>query len=245
MIWVALLGLAAANWHRSRSRSPAAAARGRREAALALHRAQLAELHRDAAEGRLGAAEHEQAVLEVQRRVPACGGGRGRGPALRCARGPLVTLLMLVPALALALYLVNGDPGLPAAPLAERIAAAQHRAREEGKLVGELRAQLAAMAPNDFRARQGYVLLGRVELSLGDRPAAAAAWKRALAAGAVRRDTRRRDRRGRTEIAGHVTFASASLFAARDRPPRPTRLGGRWPSAGWPRRVRRRTCLAP
>ena len=43
--------------------------RSRREAALALHRAQLTELDRDLAEGRLLATEHEAARLEVQRRT--------------------------------------------------------------------------------------------------------------------------------------------------------------------------------
>ena len=226
MIWVALLGLAAATLAPlAITLARGSRAHGRREAALALHRAQLAELGRDAAEGRLGAAEHDQAVLEVQRRMLAAAAAEDAAPR-SAARGPLVLLLMLVPAMALALYLVNGDPGLPAAPLAERIAAAQRRAQEEGKLVGELRAQLAAMAPNDSRARQGYVLLGRVELSLGDRPAAAAAWKRALAEGfdaTLAAETAEVE----TEIAGHVTFASASLFrralqaAAPDAPWRP------------------------
>ena len=44
-------------------------ARGRRESALTLHRAQLADLDRDLAEGRLAPAEHASAQLEVQRRM--------------------------------------------------------------------------------------------------------------------------------------------------------------------------------
>src|SRR5437763_351789 len=48
-----------------------AVARGRREAAIALHRAQLAELNRDLAERRIAPAAHANAVLEVQRRLPA------------------------------------------------------------------------------------------------------------------------------------------------------------------------------
>ena len=65
-----------------------AAARGRQEAAIALHRAQLAELDRDLADGRIAAAEHANAVLEVQRRLLAAAGvprrGRGQARARRC-----------------------------------------------------------------------------------------------------------------------------------------------------------------
>ena len=56
---------------------------------MALHRAQLAELDRDLAEGRIAAAEHANAVLEVQRRLLTAARRapkRGRASALgrRC-----------------------------------------------------------------------------------------------------------------------------------------------------------------
>ncbi len=53
---------------------PRLVAHGRRDAALALHRAQLAELDRDFAEGRIAAAEHAGAVLEVERRLLGAAG---------------------------------------------------------------------------------------------------------------------------------------------------------------------------
>ncbi|HEX4261903.1 MAG TPA: c-type cytochrome biogenesis protein CcmI [Acetobacteraceae bacterium] len=211
MIWVALLALAAVTLAPlAITLGRGARARGRREAALALHRAQLAELDRDAAEGRLAESERAQAVLEVQRRMLAEAEQVEAAPAT-ASRGPLLLMIGLVPAAALALYLVNGDPGLPAAPLAARIAAAQQRAKQEAVLVEELKHELARMAPHDARARQGYILLGRVELSLGDRPAAAAAWNTALQTrfdATLAAETAEVE----TEIAGHVTFASATLF---------------------------------
>ncbi len=67
MLLLALLALAPLGWALWRPR----ALRGRREADLALYRAQLAELDADLAAGRLDAAGHAAARLEVQRRLLA------------------------------------------------------------------------------------------------------------------------------------------------------------------------------
>ena len=98
-----------------------AEARGRRDADLALHRAQLAELDRDLAEGRIAPAEHATATLEVQRRLLAAAGSEEAEPGAG-RRAPLFAALVLVPLAGAALYGLGGHPGLPAAPLAERIA---------------------------------------------------------------------------------------------------------------------------
>ena len=67
MIWLAIALLAAiALAPLALSLRRAAVARSRREAAIALHRAQLAELDRDLADGRIAAAEHASAVREAQ-----------------------------------------------------------------------------------------------------------------------------------------------------------------------------------
>ncbi len=197
------------------------ATRGRREAALALHRAQLAELERDRAEGRIGEAEHATALVEVQRRLLAAdalqepvGGGAGRWP--------VVAALLLVPAAGAGLYLVNGHPELPAAPLASRIQAAQ----QTDELVAMLKERLATPGLDPERAREGYILLGNTEDTNGDLPAAAAAWREAvrlrfepgLAALAAEAQTR---------VDGHVGADAAALFAralaqgAKDAPWRP------------------------
>ncbi|HTW29197.1 MAG TPA: c-type cytochrome biogenesis protein CcmI [Acetobacteraceae bacterium] len=181
MIWLALLilaGVALAPLALAMRRG--LGARTRREAALALHRAQLAELGRDLAEGRIAPGEHGQAVLEVQRRLLAEAAAPETRPTL-ASRGPLLAVLLIVPAGALVLYLMGGHPDMPAEPLAKRIAQAQLRMREEMQLIGQLRERLARLDPSTEQAREGFKLLGNVEASLGDWADAAEAWHKALA----------------------------------------------------------------
>lgn len=227
MIWLAILVLAVVVL------SPLGAValgrhlrmRGRREAALALHGAQLTELDRDLAIGRLAPAEHAQARLEVQRRLLAAAESKDLHAA-RGARAPLLITLAVVPVGALALYLIGGHPGLPAEPLKARIARIEKRQQEEAVLIAELRARLAQLDPHTEQARQGYVLLGNVEASRGDYGGAAKDWQVALndrfdptlAAVAAQAETM---------AAGRVTPNAAALFrralaaAPKDAPWRP------------------------
>ncbi len=217
MTWLALAALAAlalapllATLFRGR------ATRDRREAALASHRAQLAEIDRDLAEGRIAATEHAAAMLEVQRRLLAAdalppeaqqgeqqGGGRRRD-----GRWPVLAGMVAVPLAAAGLYLVHGRPDLPAAPLSARLA----QSAKEDALVAELRARLRTPGLDPERQRQGYVLLGNSEETLGHLPEAADAWRAAvrlrfepgLAALAAE---------AQTQVAGgHVSMDSAELF---------------------------------
>lgn len=180
MIWLALLLLAAMAvaplaWSLRR----AARSLGRREADIALHRAQLVELDRDLAEGRIAPPEHAAAVLEVQRRLLTAAESAEHG-ASHTARAPVIAALVLVPVAALLLYVPGGSPNLPARPLDQRMAKAEQRAREASALVGELKQRLASLDPHSERAREGYVLLGNFEDSRGNLPAAAEAWHKAL-----------------------------------------------------------------
>jgi cytochrome c-type biogenesis protein CcmH len=180
--------------------------RGRREAALALYRAQLAELARERGDGRIGPEEYTAAEIEVQRRLLAAA-AEPESSAERARRRPLLIVLALIPLAALALYWPGGTPFLPAAPLAPRLAAA---AKEE-TLIDALRARLATMDPASPRARQGFILLGDAEKNRGNLAAAAEAWQRALAAGfdptlaAETAETM-------SEAAGRVTPEAAALF---------------------------------
>ncbi|MFT8244224.1 c-type cytochrome biogenesis protein CcmI [Roseomonas sp. BN140053] len=149
--------------------------RGRREADLALYRAQRAELDGQLAEGRLEPETHAAALLEVQRRVLAA--GPDAAPRQAGGLAALLLVLLLVPAGALGLYLWKGSPGLPDAPFAERMAAA---AREEA-LLAQLRARVESLDPATPTARQGWLLLGNAERQRGRLAEAAEAWKRALA----------------------------------------------------------------
>ncbi|MBS0562033.1 MAG: c-type cytochrome biogenesis protein CcmI [Proteobacteria bacterium] len=211
MIWLALALLAlVAMAPLALSARRTAQARGRREAALALHRAQLQELDRDLADGQMGPEEHASAVLEVQRRLLAAaeapddtaGGGGGRA---------LLVALVLVPAAALALYLVGGAPGLPSIRHADVAAEAQARGAQEEALIERMRAALSKLDPKSDKAREGYILLGNAEASRGNMAGAAAAWGTALDAQfdpTLAAETAE----AMTEAAGHLTDASTALF---------------------------------
>ena len=186
----------------------------RRAAALVLHRDQLQELERDRAEGRISPAEHTTSVLEVQRRMLAADAD---GPAQEeerpsaGSRGVLWFVGAAVPVCAVGLYLLNGHPDLPGAPMAARMQAAQARNSETAGLLERLRAGVARLDPSTPQARQGYVLIGSLETDRGDYPAAAAAWKTALAAG-FDPTLAARTAETLTAMAGHVTPEAAELF---------------------------------
>jgi|SRR5215472_4899531 len=124
--------------------------RGRREAAIALHRAQLAELDRDLAEGQIAAAEHAAAVVEVQRRLLATAEQREVAIA-STARGPLVFALAVVPAVAFGLYLRVGSPGLPSEPLAARIALEKTLAADAAEAMADAEGHVTATTAPLFR----------------------------------------------------------------------------------------------
>jgi len=186
-------------------------ARGRRAAALALYRAQLDELARNRAENRIGEAEHALAVREVERRLLAADATPDAQTGSRAGAGMLLGVLVAIPLVALALYLPAGDPGLPAAPLAPRLAAERAQHLEMARAIAELRQKIATLDPRSEQAREGLLLLGRAEAENGDFAAAAAAWRQALAdrfdpalaAAAAEAETR---------AAGHVNATAADLF---------------------------------
>ncbi len=92
---------------------------------LAIYRDQLDEIGRDQAAGRLPANEALVARREVERRLLRAADGAAAAPAQSRrppARALALGLLLLVPALALGLYLAVGRPDLPAQPLEQRTA---------------------------------------------------------------------------------------------------------------------------
>jgi cytochrome c-type biogenesis protein CcmH len=211
MIWLALAILAAiVLMPLALTLRHARSARSRREAAIALHRAQLAELDRDRADGRIADTEHAAAVLEVQRRLLAAAATQEGAPG-RASKAPVIAALVAVPLVAVLLYLAGGHPELPAAPLAARIAAAEQREREEARLIEQLRSRLAQVDPHSDRGREGYILLGNVEAHRGRMAEAAKAWETALA---TRFDPTLavETAEALTESEGRVTDGAAALF---------------------------------
>jgi len=159
--------------------------RGRRESAIALHRAQLEELDRDLQDGAIAPAEHHSAKLEVQRRLLNAAdlpdAEIDDTKAVGARRGALILAAILVPVIGSALYLVDGRPDLPSAnalPKADPLA----QADDAERLISTLRAKLAAMDPSTPMAAQGYLLLGNAEASRGHIREAVQAWRIALAA---------------------------------------------------------------
>ena len=153
-----------------------ARARGRAEADLALYRAQLVELDREKEAGRLDAAQHAAARLEIQRRILAAPPEEAvRGSTQ--ARGVIAASLFLIPAAAIGLYLLRGIPDMPSAPYDLR----RQQMEAEDQLLRALRERIAQVDPNSDTARQGLVLLGNAERNRGRPEPAIEAWDRALA----------------------------------------------------------------
>lgn len=211
---VVLVPAGYAAWPYARDASARRGSHTQREPALALHRAQLLELERDRAGGLIAPSEHAGARLEVERRLLRAAALPDEPdismPRVRPGRSGLFALAA-IPVVALALYLLGGQPGLPAQPLALRMAQADARSQEDAALVDTLRQGLARLDPASPEARQGFILLGQAEASRGDWGAAAAAWRVALTHGfdstiAVQAAE------AQARADGRVSPASAALF---------------------------------
>jgi len=187
--------------------------RGRQAAALALHRQQLAEIDRERDDGRIDPSEHDAAVLEIERRLLAAGAEQDIAPQARLRPLVLAAILLAVPLAALALYIPWGDPGLPAAPIAPRLAQERAQKLQLQMLVATLQSRLKDLDPRSEKAREGLLLLGRAQAALGDYAAAATTWGQALdvkfdpalAAAAAEAETR---------AVGRVDARAAALFRA-------------------------------
>lgn len=146
-----------------------------------VYRAQLAELEVEREAGRVAEAEYQAARAEIGRRLikaserdaeerdPARGTTRGSFPQLA------IWVTLLVPAVALSLYLYLGSPNYPDQPLSARGDDVQ-RARQLADLVGQLEAKLRAGKGDS----QGWTMLGRVKAQMGDADAAIDAYDHAI-----------------------------------------------------------------
>jgi cytochrome c-type biogenesis protein CcmH len=120
---------------------------------LAIYRDQLAELEREQAAGTVSGADAAAARLEIERRILSAGAAAETLPP--SSSSPLLhkllppALCLLVPVLALGVYLQMGRPGLPAAPF-DRTQVADHgqgggqdgRPLDVARLLAEARAKL-------------------------------------------------------------------------------------------------------
>lgn len=131
--------------------------RDRLSGELAIYRDQLAELERERAAGTVSESDATAARVEIERRILAAGaaaekiGATSAGPTLHKFLPPALSLL--VPLLALGVYLQMGRPGLPSAPFDRSQIAGQDSGRPLDilRLLADARAKLA-QDPDDAEA---------------------------------------------------------------------------------------------
>ncbi len=158
-----------------------------------VYKDQLAEVDRDEERGTLNADQAEAARAEIGRRlITAAGKAEDGGSAGSADSGgdmspvSVVAIALLLPAGAMALYLVLGQPGTPGFPLAERgnLSTAAKVAAGGGATPADIAAMVEKLQtrletkPDDL---EGWVLLARTQMSRGNYGAGADAYKKALA----------------------------------------------------------------
>ncbi len=182
MIWIAYAGLtlfcvAALIWPLLRSA-------GNRptdlEADQAVYQAQLEEVERDLAEGLLTDDQAGTARTDIKRRMLAAArrysDGADKEAPMLCM-GTVTGVAVVVPFMALAVYLTIGSPGRAGLPVEER------RADNQADM-NVLIEQLADRLRQDPNSTEGWVLLARSYRQMDRVGEAAAAYRRALATGA-------------------------------------------------------------
>ena len=157
MIWIVFAAMTAAVlgallWPVVKSK-PAATQAERAAYDQAVFRDQLAELDRDVERGTIGQAEADAARNEISRRLIAATEEPGRKPVASFAWAAIAAVL-IVPAVALPLYLRSGNPQLPDVPHAQRMADAEKNGDMEA-LIAKVEQHLEAN-PDDL---QGWQIL--------------------------------------------------------------------------------------
>lgn len=154
-----------------------------------VYKDQLAEVDRDQDRGLIKADQAEAARAEIGRRLIAAAGKAKGGDDVGSDRAVspvfVISIAILLPAGAVALYLALGQPEIPDFPLAERgDLAAAAKAGGDGAVPANITAMIEklqtrlAVKPDDL---EGWVLLARSQMSQGNYAAGAAAYKKALA----------------------------------------------------------------
>ncbi|HXI07636.1 MAG TPA: c-type cytochrome biogenesis protein CcmI [Bradyrhizobium sp.] len=146
---------------------------------VAVYRDQLAEIDRDLAGGLIGAAEAEQARIEISRRLLAATTAEAApvaAPSATLRRAVAVAALVGLPLAAVAFYLPLGSPQLGDFPLAARSQAPDGR-QPLVNLVAQVEAHLEKN-PTDGR---GWTVLAPVLGRLGRHDDAVRAWRNAIA----------------------------------------------------------------
>ncbi|WP_298223485.1 c-type cytochrome biogenesis protein CcmI [Acidocella sp.] len=131
-----------------------------RTAALALYRAQLDELARDAAIGLLPELEYQAARLEIEHRLLAAD-QLHEPPQTGNAKPLLIAAMLCLPVAAFMLYLPGSAPNVPSEPHATWMARYGRQYALLNELITKLRAHLATVDPHSANASEGEAYLGQ------------------------------------------------------------------------------------
>jgi cytochrome c-type biogenesis protein CcmH len=134
---------------------------------VAVYRDQLDEIRRDQAVGLIGDSEAAAAQVEVSRRLIAAADAAAAAPQAapaatmaRRRRAVAVAALVLLPAGAIALYLLVGSPTLPGQPLASR-------GPEERQSIAQMVAQVEAHLAKNPNEGRGWEVVAPIYLRMG------------------------------------------------------------------------------
>ena len=153
----------------------------RAEYDLAIYRDQMRELEEEIAQGLISPEEAERARNEIARRILAADEARRQAREQMEGRSggtvpASVVAAILVPAVALAIYVQKGEPGRPDMPLEQRLAGAVKN-NDLAALVKRAEMKLEKN-PNDLR---GWIAIAPAYERLGQLDKAVEAWRRAIA----------------------------------------------------------------
>lgn len=141
-------------------RRSASATASQRQLNTAILREQLAKLEQDLAEGTLGVEDYGQARAELQRRVLQDTSEADATPTLRAPRRTMLAVGITVPAVALGMYMLIGNPGIMTADPA----GGAHANQQELARMVDLLARKMEKEPDNL---QGWAMLARSYKVLG------------------------------------------------------------------------------
>lgn len=140
-------------------RQGAAATASQRQLNTAILREQLAKLEQDLAEGTLGVEDYGQARAELQRRVLQDTTEADAAPTLRAPRRTMLAVGLTVPAVALGMYMLIGNP----ASMTDAAGGA-HAGQQDLVIMVEALARKLEKEPDNL---QGWAMLARSYKVLG------------------------------------------------------------------------------
>lgn len=153
-----------------------AGARRMAEQEMSVYRDQLQEVDRDLERGVIAPVEAEAARTEIARRLIRADAARQAAPDLRSAETPrraaALAAVVVMPVLAIGLYVGLGSPDMPDAPLAARLSAPADQ-QDMAVLLARVEQHLAEQ-PDDLR---GWQVVAPVYVRLGQMDAAVVAFR--------------------------------------------------------------------